>query len=417
MVHIYTYYRRLLDIIIGELNMEKFADLYDLDIYGFNREQKMTVLIQQIMLHSMQNRDIETRYKSAVDTNIHPSPQGGEATHYIRSAKTEYAKLMNYIYHITNKAPKVQLLVVKYPTEDDPNPDIPFAKELNRHTVYEIKRVRGQIEETQQKIETIKTIMSDFIDPKDSYQPDSLANFFDPQKLEQKLVQTNHSSNTEHNSSILANNITVVQDGIRFLENKIKCLKKMKEDYTVFDTLNIDLIKNETFLRKYRLKYDLYLKTLKLDTDHVDKLPEDAINIIREYIGEDHLIKIRQRCMYKKYFPNGREDMRNALKSWKKGDLMNYGNQTFLKYNINTEYRYYRFRTVRPVRSWTKDRIIEYITRNTMLYTFPDFQRDVHFITKMLKDKRGKKKQTVQKGPVAQPPLTPLSYSIIDILT
>jgi hypothetical protein len=394
--------------------MERFDNLFDPNIYGFNREQNMTILIQQIMLHSIQNRDIEIRYKLPTDANIHSTA----TTQYICKAKTEYTKLMNYIYHITNKTPKIQMFVVKYPTEDDPNPDIPFAKELNRHTVHEIKRVRRQIEETQQKIDNIKIIISDFIDPKDNYQPDSQANLFDPQKLGQKLVQINpsshqlcsSSSSSSSNDNILINNITVVQDGIRLLENQIKCLKKMKEDYAVFDTLNIDLMKNETFLRKYRLKYDLYLKTLKLETTRVDKLPEDAINIIREYIGENHLNKVRERCIYKKHFPNGREDMKTALKSWKKEDLLNYGNQVFLKYNIKTECHYYRFRMMQPVRSWTKDGIIGHITRNTMLYTFPDFQRDIHFITKMLKDRRaaprGKKKKPIL--PLTPLPLTPL---------
>jgi len=413
MAVIFTHCRRLLDTIIGELDMERFDDLYDPNIYGFNREQKMTILIQQIMLHSIQDRDIEIRYKLPIDANIQST---AAATQYICKAKTEYTKLINYIYHITNKTtPKIQMFVVKYPTEDDPNPDIPFAKELNRHTVYEIKRVRRQIEETQQKIDNIKIIMSDFIDPKDNYQLDSPANCFDLQKLGQKLIQINRSSPRSPVSSttglcysssdnILINNITVVQDGIRILENQIKCLKKMKEDYAVFDTLNIDLMKNETFLRKYRLKYDLYLKTLKLETTCVDKLPEDAINIIREYIGEDHLNKVRERCIYKKYFPNGRVDMKTTLKSWKKEDLLNYGNQVFLKYDIKTECHYYRFRTMRPVRSWTKDGIIGHITRNTMLYTFPDFQRDIHFITKMLKDRRaasrGKKKKPIPLTPI-----------------
>jgi hypothetical protein len=191
----------------------------------------------------------------------------------------------------------------------------------------------------------------------------------------------------------MENNINVVQEGIRFLENKIKCLKKMKEDYTIFDTLNIDLIKNETCLRKCRLKYALYLKTIKLDTTHINKLPEDTVKIIREYIGEDYLNKIRYHCMYKKYFPCGREDINNTLKSWKKEDLMNYGKQTFLRYNINTEHRYYRFRKIWLVRSWTKDKIIDYITRNTMLYTFPDFQRDVYIITNLLKEKRNKNRK------------------------
>lgn len=406
----HSYYRRLFDIIVEELDMERFADLYDPEIYGFNREQKMAILIQQIIMHSMYDQDIQTRYKAILDTTTNPSPQRGDAatTHYIRSAKIEYTKLMNYIYHITNKTSRTHLFVVEYPTENSPNPDIPYTVELNKHTVSEIKRIQEQIKETQQKIETIKQIMSNFIDPKDNYQPDHLTcgkAVFQPQKL----VSINCSpisrgswvlrSDEGYESFrvdtmiIMENNINVVQEGIRFLENKIKCLKKMKEDYTIFDTLNIDLIKNETYLRKYLLKYALYLKTVKLDTTHINKLPEDAVKIIREYIGEDYLNKIRYHCIYKKYFPCGREDINNTLKSWKKEDLMNYGKQTFLRYNINTEHRYYRFRKIWLVRSWTKDKIIDHITRNAMLYTFPDFQRDVYIITNLLKEKRNKNKK------------------------
>jgi len=389
--------------------MEKFADLYDPETYGFNREQKMSILIQQIIMHSMYDQDIQTRYKAILNTT-----QGGEATHYIRSAKIEYAKLMNYIYHITNKTSRIHLFVVEYPTENSPNPDIPYKIELNKHTVSEIKRIQEQIKETQQKIETIKQTMSNFIDPKDNYQPDNLTSGTSGTSgkagfLPQNLVSINCSpisrvswvlrSDERYESLcvdtmiIIGNNINVVQEGIRFLENKIKCLKKMKEDYTIFDTLNIDLIKNETCLRKCRLKYALYLKTIKLDTTHINKLPEDTVKIIREYIGEDHLNKIRYHCIYKKYFPLGREDINNTLKSWKKEDLMNYGKQTFLRYNINTENRYYRFRKIWLVRSWTKDKIIDYITRNTMLYTFPDFQRDVYIITNLLKEKRNKNRK------------------------
>jgi hypothetical protein len=432
------YYRRLFDIIVEELDMERFADLYDPEIYGFNREQKRAILIQQIIMHSMYDQDIQNRYRSILDTT-----QGVDAaTHYIRSAKIEYAKLMNYIYHITNKTSRTHLFVVEYPTENSPNPvrvaaslaaTSAYKIELNKHIVSEIKRIQEQIKETQKKIETIKQIMSNFIDPKDNYQPDNFTSVFLPQKLVsinlysgldrdipdsgQPRIEVNCSPNevdlpryeSSANESngyksfcidtmiIMENNINVVQEGIRFLENKINCLKKMKEDYTIFDTLNIDLIKNETCLRKYRLKYALYLKTVKLDTTHINKLPEDTVKIIREYIGEDYLNKIRYHCMYKKYFPHGREDINNTLKSWKKEDLMNYGKQTFLRYNINTENRYYRFRKIWLVRSWTKDKIIDHITRNAMLYTFPDFQRDVYIITNLLKEKRNKNRKKKQQ--------------------
>jgi hypothetical protein len=397
-----NYYRRLFDIIIRELNMERFTDLYDAEIHGFNREQKMVVLIQLIIMHSMYNQDIQNRYKIILDVNIHPTAE----MQYIRSAKIEYTKLMKYIYHITNKTPRTYLFVVEYPIENSLNSsDIPYKTELNKHIVSEIKLVRSIIAEIQQKIETIKQIMSDFIDPIDNYQQDHLTAFF----LTQKLIHIKCSPNisrlgpssfispndrdTIDNMNILDNNINVVQDEIRFLENKIKCLKKMKEDYTTFDMLTIDLVKNETFLRKYHLKYDLYLKMVRLDTKNINKLPEDTIKIIHEYIGEDYLNEIRHHCMYKKYFPHGREDIKNTLKLWKKEELINYGNQTFLRYNINTENRYYRFRKIWIVRSWTKDKIIDQITRNTMIYTFPDFQRDIYIITKLLKEKRNKKQR------------------------
>ena len=42
--------------------------------------------------------------------------------------------------------------------------------------------------------------------------------------------------------------------------------------------------------------------------------------------------------------------------------------------------------------TWTKDKMIDYITRNTMICTFPDFQRDVYLITNILKEKRCKKR-------------------------
>ena len=462
-----NYYRKLMDIIIVELKMDAYPNLYDPEIYGYNREQKMVILIQQIMHHSMFNNDIENRYNTTIDIKITPR----DATHYINSAKIEYTKLMNYVNHITNKTTKTHFMVTKYPTEDDPNPDIPFGqrsfasqhseainqenalrhcekddfgmsnaalplrlakpssaeldtrfdtrtgfvgsesneKELNKYTVTNIKRVREQIEEIQQKIGNIKLIMSEFTDPKnnlidhgeitssrelvaelprrpvDSEIPSSL--FGTEDEFGQRSFASDFIS-----MNIVSENITIVKDEIRFLENKIKCLKKMKEEYMIYDTLCIDLVKNEIFLKKHNLRYNLYLKTVNFDTTNVNNLPEDVINIIQEYIGVDHLTKIRQRCMSKKYFPNGREDMRTILKSWKKEDLYNYGQHTFLKYNINTDNRHYRFRKVWIVRSWTKDKMIDHITRNTMTYNFPEFQRDVYLITKILKEKRCKKK-------------------------
>jgi hypothetical protein len=144
----------------------------------------------------------------------------------------------------------------------------------------------------------------------------------------------------------------------------------MKEEYMIYDTLCIDLVKNEINLKKHLLKYELYLKTVKFVSNKVNNLPSDIINVITEYIGEDNLNKIRQRCIHNKYFPNGREDMITTIKSWKKEEIYNYGQQTFLKYNINTDCRTYRFRTVWIVRSWSKDKMVEHITRNSMIYSF-----------------------------------------------
>jgi len=387
-----NYYRKLLDIIIVELNMDKYPELYDPEIYGYNREQKMVILIQQIIMHSMFNNDIENRYNVTIDINITPS----NATNYINSAKTEYTKLMNYVNHITNKTTKTHFMATKYPTEDDPNPDIPFEKELNKYIVTNIKRTREQIDETQQKIENIKIIMSEFADPKNNLtdygEITSSRELVAELPMRTSVLDKSLFAYEFRNMNIISENITIVIEEIRFLEKKIKCLKKMKEEYMIYDTLCIDLVKNEIFLKKHSLKYDLYLKTIKFDTTNVNNLPEDTINIILEYIGKDYLTNIRQRCMNKKYFPNGREDIKNTLKIWKKEDLYNYGQHAFLKYNINTENRYYRFRKVWIVRSWTKDKMIDYITRNTMIYTFPDFQRDVYLITKILKENRCKKK-------------------------
>jgi hypothetical protein len=378
-----NYRRKLLDIILEDLNMDKFPNLYDPEIYGYNREQKMAILIQQMMYRSIFNSDIEHRYNLAIDVNIVPR----QATEYINSAKKEYTKLANYIYHITNKTTKTQFFVTKYPTEQDPNPDILFPMELNKLTVTNIKRVREQIDELQQNIETTKTIMAEYSEPKDNQN----YNIINPSSQE-LIVELPRRTEQFENMNIISKNITIVNDEIRFLEAKIKCLKKMKEEYFIYDTLCIDLVKNEIFLKKHNLRYNLYIKTVKFDTDKVDNLPSDIINIIMEYIGKDYLNKIRQRCIHKKYFPNGREDMRTILKSWKKDDLYNYGQQTFLKYNINTDCNTFRYKTVWIVRSWTKDKMIDHITRNTMIYSFPDFQKDVYLITNILKERRCKKR-------------------------
>ena len=392
-----NYYRKLFDIIIGELNMDKYHDLYDPELYSENREHKMAILIQQMIMHSMFNNDIETRYNATIDKKISPN----DATHYIKSAKVEYTKLMNYINHITNKTTKTHFFVTKYPTEEDPNPDIPlehYAKELNKFTVTNIKQNREQINETQQNIENIKNNMSEFTDPKIYWlEDDNVLNHKCPKDLIVGLPrrlgreQTTFASDFM-NMNIISDNITLVRDEIRFLENKIKCLKKIKEEYLSYDTLCIDLVKNEILLKHNHIKYNLYMKTVIFNAYKVKNLPSDIVNVIREYIGEDYLIKIKQRCMNKKYFPNGREDMKTILKTWKKEDLYNYGQQTFLRYNINTEYYLFRYRKVWIVRSWTKDKMIDYITRNTMICTFPDFQRDVYLITNILKEKRCKKR-------------------------
>jgi len=378
-----NYRRKILDIIIEELNMDKFPNIYDPETYGYNREQKMAILIQQIIYRSIFNADIEYRYNLEIDVNIVPI----QATEYINSAKKEYTKLMNYMYHITNKTTKTQFFVTKYPSEQDPNTDISFPVELNKLTVTNIKRVREQIYELQQNIETTKTIMSEYSDPKDNLK----YNIIYPSSLE-LISELPRRTEQFENMNIISANITVLRDEIRFLENKMKYLKQMKEEYMIYDTLCINLVKTEIFLKKHNLRYNLYLKTVKFDTDKVNNIPSDIINIIKEYIGEDYLNKIRGRCIYKKYFPNGREDMRTILKSWKKEDLYNYGQQTFLKYNISTDCYTFRYKTVWIVHSWTKDKMIDHITRNTMIYTFPDFQRDVYLITNILKEKRSKKK-------------------------
>ena len=141
-----NYYRKLCDVVLEELYMDKYPSIYDAEMYGYNREQKMAILIQQIIYNSIIKSDIEFRYNLTICLNTVPR----EAKEFIKYAKMEYTKLMDYIYHITNKTTKTQYFVTKYPSEDEPNPDIAYETELNKLTVTNIKRVREQINEVEQ---------------------------------------------------------------------------------------------------------------------------------------------------------------------------------------------------------------------------------------------------------------------------
>jgi hypothetical protein len=344
---------------------------------------KKRKIIKNLILDSMLCHDIEYLYNMGTEINKTPETK----KNYIKNALTQYNKLIKYINHITDNITKTQLTTVIYPKETDttPPPEIPLNSKLNRHIVTSIKILKEQIEQTKEKI---------------NYYKDYIANFIEPNIMENAsnkfalLPIKTDTFDLITGVEITETNISQTDNEIRRMEKRIKTLAKIRDEYVKFDDAIFEIIKQKAFLKSYHIKYRLYLKTIKLDINKIKVLPHDIINNIIEYVGNEHLTNIQNHCICKKYFPGGPEDMRTFLKSWKKKHLLQYEKQVYLRYILHFHNVPYSFTRPRRLQTITKDRIIENITRNSKIFTFHEFHRDVYFLTKILNEKKPCKTKT-----------------------
>lgn len=142
-----------------------------------------------------------------------------------------------------------------------------------------------------------------------------------------------------------------------------------------------------------QLVYDLCVKSLKFKCNRVDKLPEDVISHIRGFIGEEFLSGVRKRCISRRYFMNGKEDLKSLLKTWKVKHLLQYMNHAYLLYDVRpNDILNGRSYKLHIKRSSSKSMLIDYILKGIYKSSFYELQRDVYIISSILKSSRSSRK-------------------------
>ena len=186
----------------------------------------MKILMNEIILHSMLRYDVEKQYE--ICGRVNKSFEMEEL--YKSKAKIEYHKMIKYFNHITNNNPYKykygsettiianHLIIVNYPKECDANPppEIPMNTPLNKYIIICIKRIREKIEQIKEKIE---------------FHNNYIKNFIDPSLQEKQGLNTTNiilfplKKNTDDNGlemvNSIENNITIIQNELQYMENKI----------------------------------------------------------------------------------------------------------------------------------------------------------------------------------------------------
>jgi hypothetical protein len=140
---------------------------------------------------------------------------------------------------------------------------------------------------------------------------------------------------------------------------------------------------------KEQLVYDLCVKTLKFKCGRVDRLPGDIISHIRGFIGEEFLSDVRKRCISRLYFPNGKEDLKPLLNTWKVKHLLKYMSHSYLLYDVRpNDILNGRSYKLHIKRSSNKSTLIDYILKGVYKSSFYELQRDIYIISSILKTSR-----------------------------
>jgi hypothetical protein len=140
---------------------------------------------------------------------------------------------------------------------------------------------------------------------------------------------------------------------------------------------------------KEQLVYDLCVKTLKFKCSRVDRLPGDIISHIRGFIGEEFLSDVRKRCISRLYFPNGKEDLKPLLNTWKVKHLLKYMSHSYLLYDVRpNDILNGRSYKLHIKRSSNKSTLIDYILKGVYKSSFYELQRDIYIISSILKTSR-----------------------------
>jgi len=160
-----------------------------------------------------------------------------------------------------------------------------------------------------------------------------------------------------------------------------------------------------------QLVYDLCVKSLKFKCNRIDKLPEDVISHIRGFIGEEFLSGVRKRCISRRYFMNGKEDLKSLLNTWKVKHLLQYMNHAYLLYDVRpNDILNGRSYKLHIKRSSSKSMLIDYILKGIYKFSFYELQRDVYIISSILKSSRSSRKPRQRKPTIV---IEPESSSVL----
>jgi len=306
----------------------------------------------------------------------------------MNAAIIEYTKLKRYIYHVYEKN-----------IQPDINPIV--YEDTNTNTFTTNRYILNKFLDNIENIKEVKKIIFD-------------------NKNELILLETKQKlyfSNSKPclNKEVI-NDIFDVEMKLINLEKQIINLENQKK-YLISRKLNYyETEANKHLFNKLQNTNNLYIRTLQFNIETIKNIPDDVLDIIRAYIGENFIEHVRQYNITEKYFqientntntntqldissseintnsfPNPSYHIKNnieeLLKKWRIVDLQSYAKQTFIRYDIdnNPSFRWRR-RSLRTTISKTE--AIRFILRGTHKHSFYEFQRDIIILSRILSENK-----------------------------
>jgi hypothetical protein len=216
-----------------------------------------------------------------------------------------------------------------------------------------------------------------------------------PALIMQPIIVSNDSKDILVNDNIVFN----LDRYIGNLQDNIKNMNELSDYYT-----NLKEYKKKLDIATVKLNYltlihELYMKMLEFDCERVSQLPPDIVSHISSFLGEELLSEVRKRCISRRLFPNGKDDLRYLLKSWGLKHLKAYASHIYLKYDVRTnDISRGRSYKIYFKKSANKSEFVEYILRGIYKGSFYELHRDVQIITIILRSSRKPRRRNIKNN-------------------
>jgi hypothetical protein len=288
-------------------------------------------------------------------------------------ASMEFTVAKNYVYHVYRKGTSDSLRASGFTHND-------VVYNVNRKFKEYVSNVVEKLTKLNKEKRELNHVVSTYKDP-----PTLLMN---PVIITNDFKDIFTNTNTANKIDCYVDELQTNIDNMSRLQCYYSDLADVKKRY--------DIVSEKR--DREQLVYDLCVKSLKFKCGRVDRLPEDILSHIRGFIGEEVLSGVRKRCISRIYFPNGKEDLKSLLNTWKVKHLLQYMSHSYLLYDVRpNDILNGRSYKLHIKRSSNKSTLIDYILKGIYKSSFYELQRDVYIITSILKSSRTSRKPRQRK--------------------